>query len=123
MTDEILFATIVALDELAKWASPISVLLMLAISEVMRRTFATKDDLETEREHRETADKHRDSEQHRVSELVQQYLGKTELLKERMEQVDRAREMEVQKLAEEMRLGFSEMKRMFLESSRNNNKE
>lgn len=68
---------------------------------------ATNKALDTECEHRKRADAHRDQEQHRVSELVQQFIGRGEILERRQEEADRAREREVAALREEVRTGFA----------------
>lgn len=93
--------------DLSGWVGLFSVVAMLAITEYMRRTFATKDDLEDEKQDRQTADEHRDREMHRVAEMTQQFVGKVEIIERRQEKADRAREREVSELREEVRTGFA----------------
>ena len=97
---------------LSGWAGLVSVVIVLAITERMRRVFATQTDLAKEKKDRETADEHRDAEMRRQAELVQQYIGKIDLLRDRMEEQDRARERETAKLREEVRTGFASLRAM-----------
>lgn len=103
---------------LSGWVGIISFVLVLAGTEYMRRTFATKTDLEREcRERRvaleqetrdrKKADEHQDERMHHLAEVTQQYIGKIDLLRDRMEKQDRAREREVTDLREEVRTGFA----------------
>lgn len=110
MLDPTLYAAfLVDWADVQDWVGPLSLVLVLAITEYLRRTFATKADLKTEREHRETADEHRDREMHRVAEMVQQFVGKVEIFERRQEKADRAREREVAALREEVRTGFARL--------------
>lgn len=94
---------------LSGWAGLLAVGLMLAVTEYMRRTFASEKDLKAERENRETADGHQDDRIHYLSELVHQYMGKIDILRDRLEAADRAREREVAELRSDVREGFARL--------------
>lgn len=97
------------IQALAGWAGLLSVVLVLALVERMRKVFATQKDLDAETRDRKVADDHRDAEMRRQAELMQQYIGKIDLFRDQMNEQDRARERETADLREEVRTGFARL--------------
>lgn len=95
------------LQAFAGWAGLISVALVLALVERMRRVFATREDMEVESRERKTADAHIDERMVPMAQQLHNYMGKMDLLRDQMERADRDREREAAKLREEMRTGFA----------------
>lgn len=128
---------------LSGWVGPISLILVLALTHYLGRHFASQEALERECREREeaieqeardrreaieqecrdrkTADEHRDERVHHLSEITQQYIGKIDLLRERMNEQDRLRERETADLREEVRTGFARLEAL-LERRGNGNR-
>jgi hypothetical protein len=98
----------------AGWLGMVSFVIVLAITEHFRRTFATKEDCEDsmqkEEQERKLADKRIEDRMADISQSLHSHMGKFDLLRDEIHDSEMRHLREVSDLKTEIRTGFAEIK-------------